>query len=114
MEEENCEQGSVNFTLRTEGSCEETWRPVLHLGSHSGQTRRGKTPVETASATRASAETENPGSLVTGHSRLRGRDAPGGAGSHTTADPLRTCHVGSKPDGLLPGLLKAGTLLNVR
>lgn len=46
MEEEKCEQGSVNFTLRTEGSCEETWRPVLHLGSHSGQMRRGKTPVE--------------------------------------------------------------------
>ena len=61
----------------------------------------------------ASVETENPGSLVTDHSRLRGGTHQEEPGSHTTENTLGTCHTGSKPDCLLPRFLKAGTLLNV-
>lgn len=122
-EEGKCEQGSVSLTLRTEGSCAETRRPVLHLGSHSGQMRRGKTPVQKEREDAGGEprrtrgllwrqKTQGAWSLVTAgcgggtHQEAPGRD--------TTEDTLGTCHVGSKPGGLLPGLLRAGTLLNVQ
>lgn len=72
----------------------------------------GRRRWRATSDTRASVETENPGSLVTGHSRLRGRDAPGGA--RKRHDRGYAWDLPRRPGGLLPGLLRAGTLLNVQ
>lgn len=91
---------------------------VLHLGSPQGSCAEedpgageGRAPIGEPVGHEGFRGDRKPRGLVTGHSRLRGRDAPGAPGRDTTEDTLGTCHAGSKPGGLLPGLLRSGHLI---